>query len=193
MPRGSYRCVQMSGSDESDLRQTLCSPLPTTAEPNSPSLWTDWDRWVRAGFALPWRLCGRCWSPRGRGSGCRRSTPPPSRAASQQPCQLGTAEKSVRTERRGLSSIARPRLTSDGERAVVSSVYDQAVHVNGDGRGLGVSGAVPRTGILEQNTDRFFFFFAPGTLNIRCKGKSPITPRFKSFNGVMDACSTGRQ
>lgn len=43
-------------------------------------------------------------------------------------------------------------VTSDGERAVVSPVYDEVVHVHGDGRGLRIGGTVPGTGVLERYT-----------------------------------------
>lgn len=65
-----------------------------------------------------------------------------------------------------------PLVTSNGERAVVSSVYDEVVHVQGDGRGLGVGGTVPGTGVLEPDT------FVP------------IRPCFKIFNAVLETRST---
>lgn len=41
-------------------------------------------------------------------------------------------------------------VTSYREGAVVSSVYDEAVHMQGDGRGLGVGGIVPGAVVLEE-------------------------------------------
>lgn len=41
-------------------------------------------------------------------------------------------------------------VTSDREGAVVSSVYDEAVHMQGDRRRLGVGGIVPGTVVLQQ-------------------------------------------
>lgn len=41
-------------------------------------------------------------------------------------------------------------VTSYGERAVVSLVYDETVHVQGDRRGLGVGGIVTGAVILQQ-------------------------------------------
>lgn len=50
--------------------------------------------------------------------------------------------------------LCRPivHVTSDGERAVVLSVYDEVVHVQGDGRGLRIGGTVPGIGVLDQYT-----------------------------------------
>lgn len=50
--------------------------------------------------------------------------------------------------------LCRPivHVTSDGERAVVLSVYDEVVHVQGDGRGLRIGGTVPGTGVLDRYT-----------------------------------------
>lgn len=56
---------------------------------------------------------------------------------------------------KSISFVIEVRVTSNGERAIVSSVYDEAVHVHGDGQGLRISGTVLGTGILKQNTLRF--------------------------------------
>lgn len=140
------------------LRQILWLPLQNTAQLNSPSLWwTEWDWWMRVGFVLPWRLCGCCWLPQGRGSRCGQSVRRPSSVAAQQTCRLGTTKETLETRlmERSLCFVSELRVTSNGERAVVSSVYDEAVHVHGDGQGLGVGGTVPGTVILKQNTFRF--------------------------------------
>lgn len=43
-------------------------------------------------------------------------------------------------------------VTSYREGAVVSSVYDEAVHMQGDGGRLGVGGIVPLTVVLQEET-----------------------------------------
>lgn len=53
------------------------------------------------------------------------------------------------------SFVIQRRVTSNGERAVVSSVQDEAVHVHSDGQGLRIGGSVPGTGVLKQNTFSF--------------------------------------
>ena len=131
--------------------------LPKTAQLNSPFLWTDWDWWMRVGFALPWRLCGRCWLPQGWVSGCCQSMQPPSPVGSQKPCRLGTKEnfRNAADGTKNICFVLQLCITPNIERAVVSSVNDEAVHVRGDGQVLRVSGTVPGTGILKQNTLSF--------------------------------------